>query len=282
MPVSNTASITLVAGPPGIGKTTWINQFLSTAQQPLFYLSPAAGTESVDRLRVGNRFPNVEVIEDAQAAALLMNLPDQAQVYVELGFHLDLTTLPFNELPCRRVAIVPPELAQLTAQSEWHDWADELVAGNDIPAPDSIPEIWRVPLTGHVFDPPSLDELLTEMTGGAYGQVTRLKGILEMPDGQAISVDFVEGLEGIEYSELKSSRWRSLSSGESLKGRPTRLSGLEVIGYNLQQKSMVETLQVSCLSDELLAQYQRQYRQQYKTTDSTNNSPINDKEESVA
>ena len=274
MPVSNTTSITLVAGPPGIGKTTWINQFLSTAQQPLFYLCPAAGTESVDRLRVGDRFPHVEVVEDTQAAALLMNLPDRAQVYVELGFHLDLAALPFNELPCRKVAIVPPELAKLTAQSEWHGWADELVASNDIqvPSPDNLPEIWRAPLTGQVFDPPSLDELLIEMTGGAYGQVIRLKGIFEMPDGQAFSVDFVEGLPGIEYAELKLPRWHSLSEGESLKGRPTRLSGLEVVGYGLQQQSMAEALQVSWLSDELLTQYQRQYRQHYKTTDSINNT----------
>ncbi|MBE9062613.1 GTP-binding protein [cf. Phormidesmis sp. LEGE 11477] len=262
-------NITLVAGPPGIGKTTWINQFLSTSKQPLFYLCPAAGTEAVDRLRVGYHFPEVTVVEDTQAAALLMNLPDQAQIYIELGFHLDLAALPFNQLPCRKVAIVPPELAQLTEQSEWHDWADELVAGNKIqvPHPNCFPETRRMPLTGQVFDPPSLDELLTEITGGAYGQVIRLKGIFEMPDGQAFDIDFVEGLPGIEYTELKLPR--------SLKGRPTRPSSLEVVGYDFQQKTMAEALGVSCLSDELIAQYQRQYRQQYKTTDLTNNAEEN-------
>lgn len=263
---SDTPGITLVAGPPGVGKTTWINQSLSACDQPRFYLCPAAGEKAVDRLYVGYRFPEVKVIDDDQAADLLMSLPTQAQVYVELGFHLDLATLPFNELPCRKVAIVPPELAQLTEQSEWHDWANELVAGNKIrvPAPERLSEIWRVPLTGQVFDPPSLDELLIEITGGAYGQVIRLKGIFEIPDGQAFYIDFVEGLPGIEYTELKLARW--------LKGRPTRLSGLEVVGYDLQQKLMAETLQVSYLSDELLAQYQRQYRQHYRETDPTNNT----------
>ncbi|MEL6555822.1 MAG: GTP-binding protein [Cyanobacteria bacterium J06621_11] len=254
-------NITLVAGPPGIGKTTWISQFLSASEDSIFYLCPGTGTEAIDRLRVGYRFPEASVVDDTKAAELLINLTDRAQVYIELGFHLNLAELPFNSLPCRKVAIVPPELAQLTAQSEWHDWADELVAGNNVqaPAPDYLPELWHISLTGQVFDPPSLDALLTEITGGAYGQVIRLKGIFEMPDGQAFYIDFMEGLPGMEYTELKLTR--------SLKGRPTRLSGLEVVGYNLQQKSMAETLQVSCLSDDLLTQYQRQYRQHYRNAE---------------
>ncbi|MEM6868072.1 MAG: GTP-binding protein [Cyanobacteria bacterium P01_C01_bin.121] len=276
MPDLNPPGITLVAGPPGIGKTTWISQFLSDSDQPLFYFCPGTGSgaESIDRLRVGYCFPHVTVINDSQAAELLLNLPDGAQVYVEVGFHLDLATLPFNSLPCRKVAIVPPELAQLTAQSEWHHWANELVAGNSIqvPAPNGMLDFRRMSLTGQVFDPPSLEVLLAEITGGAYGPAIRLKGIFELPDGNAFYIDFVEGLEGIEYTELKLAR--------SLRGRPTRLSGLEVAGYNLQQKAMAETLQVSCLSDELLAQYQRQYRQHYKTTETDNTT--NKTEESVA
>lgn len=277
----STPGITLVAGPSGIGKTTWISQFLSNSAQPLFYLCPGAGTgsEAIDRLRVGYCFPQVTVIDDSQAAALLMNLPDQAQVYIEVGAHLDLAALPFNSLPCRKVAIVPPDLAQLTAQSEWHHWASELVAGNNIqaPAPNEMPNFCRMSLTGQVFDPPSLEVLLTEVTGGAYGPVIRMKGVFELPDGQAFYIDFVEGLEGIEYTELKLER--------SLKGRPTRLSGLEVVGSHFQQKAMAETLQASCLSDDLLAQYQRQYRQHYNNADSTTSpgsSPKNSPEESVA
>ncbi|MEO0350469.1 MAG: GTP-binding protein [Cyanobacteria bacterium P01_A01_bin.15] len=247
--MSDTPNITVVAGPPGIGKTTWISQFLSAAG--LGYLYPGAGAEAVDRLRIGYRFPQVSAIEENMAPALLMDLRELGRVYVELGFHIDLATLP--GLPCHRVAVVPPDLAD----SEWHSWADEVVIGNkiEIPQADRLPLLWRAPLTGQVFDPPSLDELLIELTGGAYGQVIRLKGIFELPDGQAFYVDFVQGMPGLEYTELKLPRW--------LEGRPSRLSSLEVVGYDLQQARIKETLLLTCLSDEILAQYQRQYREHY-------------------
>ncbi|MEO0768884.1 MAG: GTP-binding protein [Cyanobacteria bacterium J06649_4] len=288
MPDSNplgTPGITLVAGPSGIGKTTWISQFLADSGQPLFYLYPGVGTdvdadtEAIDRLSIGYRFPQVTVIDDSQAADLLLNLPNQAQVYIEVGSHLNLAALPFNRLPCRKVAIVPPELAQLTAQSEWHNWANELVAGNKIqvPDPNELPDFCRMALTGQVFDPPSLEVALMEITGSAYGRVIRMKGVFELPDGNAFYIDFVEGLEGIAYTELKLVR--------SLRGRPTRPSGIEIVGYRLQQKAMAETLQVSCLSDDLLSQYQKQYRQHYRTAesaDSTTTTNIeNNTEESV-
>ncbi|MEM8805942.1 MAG: GTP-binding protein [Cyanobacteria bacterium P01_G01_bin.38] len=267
MPDSDTYNITVVAGPPGVGKTTWISQFLSTADAQLGYLYPGAGAEAVDRLRIGYRFPQVSVIEEAEAPALLVDLPKSVQVYVELGFHLDLAALPLNGLPCRRVAVTPPDLAE----SEWHHWADEVVTGNkvEIPQADCLPSLWGEPLTGQVFDPPSLDELLIELTEGAYGRVTRLKGIFELPDGQAFYVDFVEGMPGLEYTELKLPHW--------LEGRPSRLSGLEVVGYNLQQTTIKETLLVACLSDEVLAQYQRQYRQRYDLSEG-----ISETEEVVA
>ncbi len=258
---SDTPNITLVAGPPGIGKTTWISQFLSAADTQLGYLYPGVGAEAVDRLRIGYRFPQVSVLEEAEAPALLMNLPESVQVYIELGFHLDLATLPLNGLPCRRVAVVPPNLAE----SEWHDWADEVVLGNQIKIPkeDTLPTLWRAPLTGQVFDPPSLDELLIEITEGAYGKVSRLKGIFELPDGRAFHVDFVDGMPGLEYTELKLPRW--------LEGRPSRPSGLEVVGHDLQQTLIKETLLVTCLADEVLAHYQRQYRQHYEQSESTPN-----------
>ncbi|MEO0395247.1 MAG: GTP-binding protein [Cyanobacteria bacterium P01_A01_bin.137] len=242
--------LNLVAGPPGVGKTTWISQFLKDTSRPLFYLHPGI-QESVDLARIGYCFPWVSVISDEQAPAALADLPEQAQVFIEVGFHLDLESPFLSKLPGQRIAIVPPGLEQ----SEWHDWADEVMPSNhsQTSGAGKLPAIWKSPLTGQVFDPPSLDEVLIELTGGAYGQVMRLKGIFEMPDGQAFYVDFVEGLPGIEYTELKLPRW--------LDGRPDRFSGLEIVGRNLEQKTIAQTLLASCLADDVLFQYQRQYQQ---------------------
>ncbi|WP_072622318.1 GTP-binding protein [Spirulina major] len=246
------SSVTLiaVAGPTGSGKTTWMSQFLQDPNRSLFYCCPGAGAGSVDQVRIAYRFPWVQLIPEHQAQQVLTTLPDQARVYFEVGFHLDLDSPFFAALPCHHVAVLPPELTA----SEWHDWADEVIPGNAITVPtsDNLPELWRSPLTGQVFDPPSLDEMLIELTSGAYGRVQRAKGIFELPDGRAFYVDFLEGLQGIEYTELSIPRW--------LEGRPNRLSGIEVVGWNLDKDAIAQTVLDGCLSDSIIAQYQEQYK----------------------
>ena len=241
-------TLVAIAGPPGSGKTTWISQFLTDPQRPLFYCCPGMGIDSVDRGRIGYCFPWVQLLPEERIPEVFAELPEGAMVYLELGFHLDVTAPFLASLPCHRVAVVPSSLPA----SEWHDWADEVVVGNNIGMAEPSLEFWRSPLTGQVFDAPSLDEILIELTEGAYGRVQRAKGIFELPDGRAFYVDFVEGLSGIEYMELKLPRW--------LDGRPGRFSGIEVVGSNLQQKTIGETLLAGCLSDEAIAHYQEQYK----------------------
>jgi hypothetical protein len=191
----------------------------------------------------------VQVIAGDQGESWLANVPPEAVVYCELGFHIDLNSAQFGPLPCRRLAVLPPSLKD----SEWHSWADEIISGNDISQTNnSLPNLWRSPLTGIVFDPPSLEMILTELTGGAYGELQRLKGIFEMPDGRAFYIDFVQGLTGIEYTELPLEPW--------LEGRPQRFSGIELAGWNLNQKLIADTLLEGCLSDEILTHYQQQYK----------------------
>jgi GTPase SAR1 family protein len=239
-----------VAGPCGSGKTTWLSQFLQNSTRPTFYLYPRLGEATVDDTRIGCCFPSVQVISEEAMATLLAVLPKDAVVYLELGFHLELNSPLLSLLPCHRVAVLPPYLSD----SEWHSWADEVILGNDLPIPHSLslPELWHTALTGQVFDPASLDELWVEITEGAYGEVQRVKGIFELPDGRAFYIDFVKGLAGIEYSELTLPRW--------LQGRPDRFSGIEIVGWNLDRDALIYTLRAACLSDTAIAQYQHQYQ----------------------
>lgn len=264
-------SLIAVAGPCGSGKTTWISQHLDDRTRPLFYLDPGLGNISVDLAKIGYRFPWVQVILEQQAQFTLSTLPDGAVVYVELGFHMDLGSLFLGGLPCHRVTVLPPSLQD----SEWHNWADEVVPGCAIAVLDAakLPELWCTPLTGRVFDPPSLDDILIELTKGAYGHVHRVKGIFELPGGRAFYVDFVEGLPGIEYTELNLPRW--------LDGRPERFSGIEVVGGNLDQDVIAQTLLDGCLSDEAIAHYQEQYKA-YPNLDSVTDGETDSEKEMFA
>lgn len=252
-------TIIAVAGPPGSGKTTWIRQRLQGQEQPCGYLAPGLGNVPVDPARIGYCNPWVTVVEETQMATVLAALPEAAQIYVELGFQLDLRSPLCTTLPDHRVAVLPsvseldspPGTAESTAL--WSAWAEEIVTGT--PADSAVrvptPEIWRAPLTGQVFDPPSLDEVLIELTGGAYGAVQRLKGIFELPDGRAFHVDFVSSLTGLEYTELPIPRW--------LTGRPQRFSGIEIVGAQLMSDVIRQTLLDCCITTEAITQYQAHY-----------------------
>ena len=244
-------SLIAVAGPSGSGKTTWISQFLRQPVVPTYYLCPGLGNASVDLAGIDYRFPWVQVIPDTEAQTVLHTLSEEAVVYLELGFYLDLGSPLLTSFPCHRVAVLPPEIKS----SQWQQWADEMITGNSVRSFESeqIPQIWNTSLTRQVFDPPSLETIWMEITSGAYGQVQRAKGLFELPDGALIQMDFVDALPGSEYRELNISRW--------LEGRPNRFSGMEVVGWNLEETTIKQILLDSCLSDHALSQYQSYYKE---------------------
>jgi len=244
-----TPAVIAVAGPSGSGKTRWIIQNLRERSETCVYLHPGPGELSVDLLRVGYCCPWAKVLPESQIPALQV-LSEGVVAFLEIGHHLDLCAPLLANLSCHRLVVLPPD----SPQSEWHEWADELVPGNEITVPDpaNLPQLWCTTLTGQVFDPPSLDEVLIEITEGAYGKVHRLKGIFELPDGRAFYVDFLRGLEGIEYQALPIPCW--------LGGRPDRPSSIEIAGWYLDQAAIAQSLLDSCLSDSAIAHYQQQYR----------------------
>lgn len=243
-----------VAGPSGSGKTNWISQRLQKSRHSCYYLAPGVNQRSVDLMRIGYSFPQVKVIPDIEIPSWINRLRHEGlsdtTVYLELGFHLVLDHPMLSVLPWHRVAVLPPQLSD----SEWHTWADVTCLGNDTfrMTQAELPNIWLTPLIGQVFDPPSLNEDLMELMEGAYGEIHRVKGIFELPDGKGFYVDFVQGMSDMGYVELKIPRW--------LNGRPNRPSGIEVVGWNLNSDAIAQNLKDSYLSDELVNYYQQQYQ----------------------
>ena len=63
--------ITVVAGPCGAGKTTWILQELAQMSTPAVYVTPGVGPVPIDATRVAARFPQVEIFHRQPEAELL-------------------------------------------------------------------------------------------------------------------------------------------------------------------------------------------------------------------
>ncbi len=246
----NKPLIVAVAGAAGVGKTTWITQQLSQANNSLGYFCPKAEATPIDSVHLLTEFPQLTVFTDRQADKL--HHPDtNATIYIEIGFHLTLTTAEslLAGLDARKVAIVPPTMLHL--ETEWHQWADVVEAGQSVSTTEPK-DLWRSDLSYQVIDPASIDTLWAELTQGAYGLVQRAKGIFDLSDGRSFYFDFVAGHKN-RYRELNLPLW--------LDGRPSRFSGLEVIGVSLDRQSIGDTLAECCLSDEAIAYYQTQIKE---------------------
>jgi hypothetical protein len=244
------SAIIAVAGLLGSGKTHWIAQQMATATQPVLYCCPGTGTVPIDAHWVVAQFPYVQVIEDGQEMAHLIDLEPGTIAYVELGFHLDLATEFLAVLPCHKVAVLPAGFQDSDLQS----WADEVIESpfDQVQSDLNPQQLIRSPLEGEVIDPASLNVFWDELTQGAYGEVHRSKGIFDLVDGRSVYFDFVAQMTESKYVELPLPQW--------LDGRPQRFSGIEVAGNQLDKGAIAQTLQDCCLSDEMLAYYQQQIK----------------------
>ncbi|PSB26527.1 GTP-binding protein [Chlorogloea sp. CCALA 695] len=243
--------ITVVAGPPGVGKTTWIRQQMAQSHKQGLYFSPATDSVPIDQTRLAIEVPEVEILVDSHQFQLLA-LKDEISAYIELGFHVNLAAIGelLDPLSYHCVAIVPP----VSKNSEWHQWADQLVVGVPSFVEFAAPVMWRLPLTGQVIDTDSLEVFWYELTQGAYGAVKRAKGIFDVVDGRLLYADFVDGLAQSDFEQLNVSR--------HLEGQPQRFSGVEVVGENLDESAIAQTLKDCCLSEAAIRHYQQQIKQE--------------------
>jgi G3E family GTPase len=243
----STPIITVIGGTSGSGKTTWICQQLRdmNAVDKVIYFSPATGNVPIDQTRITTEFPEIQVFSDGQQIEFFQQISQAEEVYIELGFYFELKEIAqiLNNL-----TVLPPDLKN----SEYHSWANEIVPG--APAPTNTAEnLCRVATNGQVIDENSLEEFWYEITHGAYGIVTRAKGIFDVNDGRSLYCDFVAGVPQTDFLELDLPRY--------LDGRPQRFSGLEVVGKNLDEAALKQTLSDCCLSDAAILQYQREVKE---------------------
>ncbi|MCM0592997.1 MAG: GTP-binding protein [Gloeotrichia echinulata DVL01] len=244
--------ITVVAGPTGSGKTTWICQQIRdiAAVEKVIYFSPGTGNVPIDQNRIAAEFPGIQIFGDGQEIEFVHQIPQADAVYIEIGFYLQLGAIAFvlDNLTYRAIAVLPPHLQN----SEYHNWAQEIIQG--APAlTNTVENLWRVASSGQVIDQNSVEEFWYEITHGAYGIVTRAKGIFDVNDGRSLYGDFVADVPQTDFLELDLPRY--------LEGRPQRFSGLEVVGTNLDEAALRQTLSDCCLSDVAILQYQQQVKE---------------------
>ncbi len=250
--------ITLVTGSPGVGKTTWIRQQLAQRRDPILYFAAGAGSLPIDGVHLGIQFPYLKVLIEGQEQELLEQIKTGMPLIVEVGFHLNPVQMQqiFGDFDCYWIGITPDP----DQDAEMYLWADELIPGQASFSLLKNPQLWRAPLHGQVWDPASLEVFWNELLLGAYGEVYRVKGIFEMPEGQAIYGEFTAGSQRTDLEDFD-----VLNLPRHLKGRPQRFSGLEILGRNLDTGSLRQTVQDCCLSDAVLADYHRQVRELIET-----------------
>lgn len=245
--------ITVVAGPAGCGKTTWICQQMSNtaSSENVIYFSLGTGNIPIDQTRVAAEFPELKVFGNGQEVEFLNQLVAAEIVYIELGFYLELGAIEqiLDNLSYKAIAILPSHLKD----SEYHTWAEKIITGADVDSSIAQTQLWRAPTSSQVIDEDSLNEFWYEITHGAYGQVSRAKGIFDVADGRSLYADFVAGIPATDFLELDLPR--------HLEGRPQRFSGMEVLGPSLDKSAIRQTLQDCYLSETAIAQYQEQVRQ---------------------
>ncbi|NJK61962.1 MAG: GTP-binding protein [Synechococcaceae cyanobacterium SM2_3_1] len=236
-----------MSGPPGVGKTTWIRNYLQRHPDPVFYKVAGSDSLPIDAVHLSREFPQVtpilneEELSQSSSSPLLVEVPWQvnpAALYPTLE-HLDPTW----------IGIVP----SAQADTEVYLWADELIEGRMVNETLPSPHLWQAGLTGQVLDPASLEAFWFELIRGAYGQIYRVKGIFEMPEGDAIYGEYTAGFQLTDLEDFD-----ILRGSRHLDGRPNRFSGVEILGKDLETNILKDTLQDCCLSDQALWAYHQQ------------------------
>lgn len=242
--------IIAVASPPGTGKTHWIYQQIAQVKQPVGYFSPQTDSVPIDAIYLQSEYPQLKLYQTGEEADL-----NNTITYLEIPWYLDLAGIEplLQTFNSHRVAIIPDD----TDNTELKTWADEIIPGDYTIKPTTALQIHRGVLTREILDFDSLATFWLELTQGAYGEVVRAKGIFDLVDGQIYYGDFRFGKSELEFKPLNLPRW--------LNGRPTRQSGFEIVGNNLDRQEIAQTVRDCCVPESAINSYQQQVKESLET-----------------
>ncbi|NJM87335.1 MAG: GTP-binding protein [Hydrococcus sp. RU_2_2] len=243
--------ITAIAGLPGSGKTHWIREQIAKTTLPVLYFSPQTDSVPIDATYLQSEFPNLLVLSSGEEDKLF-TAAKESRVYLELPWYLDLSAIEplLQQLDCHRVAM----MSQALQNTGFEAWADEVIPGNNYEARiNGQIQIHRGVLSGEILDFASLSVFWYELICGAYGEISRVKGIFEIADGQCIYGKVLKGIPPQEFEALNLPVW--------LEGRPQRFSGFEIVGCNLDKEEISQTLQDCLIPEAAIAHYQQQVKE---------------------
>ena len=250
--------VCLVSGPPGCGKTTWVLETLKQHQGACAFLrlegDRLEGLEQgvdggIDLAWLKDQIPELIALNPSPAGKALH--PEAPLTLIEVQQFRAPETHGLDDF----AASIRERLDALNLQPDQilHFGRDSVLPTHDTLEFTKL-EAWHVNLQGKVWDPNSLSSFWFELVNGAYGDVYRAKGLMNLPDGRAFFCNWM-----VSQQE---SQFLPLNSVAPASGRPKRPSALVVQGKALDPGGIQSTIDDCLLSDDVLAMQQQQRQDQ--------------------